>query len=304
MLAQTYRIGEIVFRVESDILFTGHVVDRLRQFEVDDTSPDVFCRLHRVDPVDSVLPPLRSSEIACFPRCVCAPSYSPDCALLRTAAVRARLLACLSHPDWVSLELSSGSATILDFIQREFALYYTPAYNFSSHYLGVALFAPFLTIFSAVAVHSSSLVRDGTAALFVAPDEGGKTTAATLSPTGTILCDDQNILRKDGDSIFVHSTPWGRHTSGPQQARLGGIFLLEQALDFEMIPIRPVDALEFLWNEHLSYYSFLPNKLKTQAFNLFYDACCQVPVYRLHFTKDYIDWDAVHAAMVRTPVAV
>jgi hypothetical protein len=58
-----------------------------------------------------------------------------------------------------------------------------------------------------------------------------------------------------------------------------------------------MDALEYLWREHQSYYFFLPGPLRRQAFGFLYDVCHQIPVYRMRFQKDYIDWDAVDAAM-------
>ena len=43
-------------------------------------------------------------------------------------------------------------------------------------------------------IHSAALVLDGAAALFFAPDEGGKTTIARHALPGMTMCDIQNIM--------------------------------------------------------------------------------------------------------------
>jgi hypothetical protein len=119
------------------------------------------------------------------------------------------------------------------------------------------------------------------------------------STDGLILSDDQVVLRKENNVVNAHGTPFGRITGGPCSARLGGIFLLEKAEHFELSSLQSVDMLEYIWATLPSYTFFLPNSLRIQAFQILYDACHQVPVYRMRFPKDYVDWDAIDAAMVR-----
>lgn len=76
-------------------------------------------------------------------------------------------------------------------------------------------------------------------------------------------------------------------------------FLLEKAPDFELIPIKPRDVLQFLWDEHIHSWCILPRHLKTQTFEILYNACHQAPAFRMRFPKDYLDWDAIDAAIVR-----
>jgi len=197
--------------------------------------------------------------------------------------------------------LRSSSVTIFDFAQRELDAFYTPDLGefLAKGRVGPSIFASFLPAFSAAMMHSSGLILNDAAALFLAPDGGGKTTVVRHSTAGTtILCDDQNILKKGGDAVIVYSTPWGLYTNGPKQARLGGLFLLEQAEHFKLIPLKPVDALEYLWYEHQGRL-FLPRSLRTRAFEILYDICYQAPVYRMRFPKDYVDWDVIDAAMAR-----
>ena len=69
------------------------------------------------------------------------------------------------------------------------------------------------------------------------------------------------------------------------------------SLHFELGPIRPAELVSLLWKENLTYTSVLPKPLKVQAFDLFCDLGNRVPVHRLRFPKDHVDWDAIDAAL-------
>lgn len=146
-------------------------------------------------------------------------------------------------------------------------------------------------------LHSSSSVLNNKAALFLARDEGGKTTVMKNATAQDVLSDDQNILKKENAVFFVHSTPWSTFPNGPRKARLGGLFMLEKASEFGLSRINPVDVLTYLWAEHVGYTLFMPKKLRVTAFDLLHEACRSAPTYLMRFSKDYINWDAVDRAM-------
>lgn len=124
------------------------------------------------------------------------------------------------------------------------------------------LFAAFLPQFSALMVHSSGVIRHRRAALFVAPDAGGKTTVLEQAAGGLLLNDDQVIVRKEGNELIAYATPFGGMTSGPCQAPLGGLFVLEKAPHFELTPFKPAALVQSLWDEHRAYTAILPRPLK------------------------------------------
>ena len=93
-------------------------------------------------------------------------------------------------------------------------------------------FAALLPHFDAMAIHSGGIVRHGRAILFVAPNDGGKTTAVQLSQGCPILHDDQVILRRGGGMVHAHATPFGRLTDGPLSAKLGAFLVLKKSLKF------------------------------------------------------------------------
>jgi hypothetical protein len=304
MITLTHRIAGITFRTETDVeaLFVQN--DSYDQFLVGGLKPDVYHRICVIDRETLTLPALSKKEKERISRCVCLPDDDLDVPPLRSPVVRDRLSSCLSRPEQMGLELYIFSVIIRDHVDRKIDFFYTSDCSEVLDDPGLEhifrrMFASFLPAFSAVMVHSSGLVRHGRTALFLAPDEGGKTTVVELSTDGTILCDDQIVLRREDDTLMAHGTPWGHINGGPQAAKVGAFFLLEKAVQFELIPLKAIDAVEYFWEEHLFYRAFLPKKLRLKAFEVITAACHQAPVYRMRFPEDYVDWDAIDAAMVK-----
>jgi hypothetical protein len=159
------------------------------------------------------------------------------------------------------------------------------------------LLVTFLPQFAGLMVHCAGVIRGDRAALFLAPDSGGKSTVLRRATDGFILSDDQVILRKQGSEFIAHATPLGLMTSGPGSARLGGIFILRKADHFALEPLSPLELVCAFWRDPGNLSRLIPKSLKLRAFDLFYDICHQVPVYRMSFPKHYVDWDAIDSAM-------
>jgi len=160
-----------------------------------------------------------------------------------------------------------------------------------------SLLITFLPLFSALMVHCAGVIRNNRATLFLAPDEGGKTTVLKQSPGAPLLSDDQVIVRKEEGEFMAHATPLGLMTSGPCQAPVGGLFVLCKADQFALEPIRPAEVVQAFWKDPGNYTRLLPKRFKMPAFDLFYEACHRVPTYRMYFPKDYVDWAAIDAAL-------
>ena len=331
MFVLTHKIAGITFQTESDVEINSIQKDFFQQFLTDDSKPDVYHRVQGIDRDTLTLPPISEEEKARISRCIFPPYLGPGTLtlpplisekearisrraplpsddlgvpLLRSPSVRSRLESCLDHPEQVGLALHIFSVVIHDYVHHTIDIFYPTERReiFKGPWVENGfrrMFTSFLPAFSAVMVHSSGLIRNGTAALFLSPDEGGKSTVLERSTDGVVLCDDRNIFRKEGDTFFAYGTPWGRITNPSRRARIGGLFLLEKASDFELVPIKPRDVLQFLWNEHRHDWRLFPKNLRTQTFEILYDTCHQAPVYRMRFPKDYVDWDAIDAAMVR-----
>jgi hypothetical protein len=201
---------------------------------------------------------------------------------------------------------------IRDFQRKQLNIFYTDSFEgplqdrhvlIPEYYIAANLahiFSSYLPCFSSFLFHSAGIIRGDKAALFLAPDAGGKTTVVANANGVTILNDDQIIVQKKKGMFIAHSTPFGGITSGLYQAKVGALFLLEKAADFRIETIAPSTLVQFLWAEHHNYTFFLPKGIKKRAFEMLSHICRQIPAYRMYFTKDGIDWDLVDAAIEKT----
>lgn len=303
----THRIAGITFRTESDVPIPYLEKEPFTFFQIDPVAPDIRYRITQLDSQASALPPLDQNERKRIVRTVSFPRHWQDKLLLQSPAVRERVRVGLEQPELVHIGLAWNRAIIHNFARNEVDLLYPSemAKDFSKPVILARYrntFAPLLPNFSALMIHGSGVIRQGRTALFLAPDEGGKTTVVqcalhTATPA-LILNDDQVVLRQEGNRVYAHGTPFGLLTSGPHQARLGGLFLLEKASRFELLPMPPADTLQYIWGEHHHIWTLLPKVLRVRAFEILANACYQVPTYRLRFPKDSIDWAAIDEAML------
>ena len=226
-----------------------------------------------------------------------------DSPVWRSPSVRAWLRTALEAPESVRLVMRDAAVAVLDFGRTE-AEYFAAIPGDPVVVAGPGLWeiGPFLPSLSSAVVHSLGVVRSGIAGLFLATDGGGKTTVADLMPRGIILSDDQVVLRLQPEGLWAHSTPWGMVGMHPANAPLGAYFLLEHGDRFELTPVPAKAVLEYLWQEGLIHYHMLPRKLKVQAFDLLWHMSRQVPAYRVRFTKDFIDWDAIDQVLSKQMV--
>jgi hypothetical protein len=299
----THQIAGVTFRTESDTPIPHLLALPFIRFQVDQKLPDVRYRTKQLDSSAMSLGPLSDDECESMVRMVGFPKQWLDKPFLRSPEIRARLRTLLDQPEMAHIDLRWNRVIIRDYVSNQLDLFYSPdkRADFSEPIFIAAyrnLLASFLLNFSAVALHSSGAIRNGTAAVFLAQDEGGKTSVVEQLSEETILNDDHVVLRLDGGIVTVHGSPFGPLTCGPRQVSLGGFFWLEKASKFELIPIHPWDVLQFLWNEHMHQWLVLPKVLRVRAYEILATACRQAVTYRMRFPKDYVDWYAIDKAMV------
>jgi hypothetical protein len=303
MIVVTHQIAGIIFRTESNSYLPRLQEEHFERFRVSNKiEPDISHRIQKINPDSISLSFQTSEEQERVSRNKHDSSEKLESPLLCYPALRTRLKECLDRQDQVDIRLDKDQVTIRNFARRELDIFCSPEFGGNPSEFHVSanfprMFSSFLPCFSAILIHSSGVIRKGKAAVFLAPGEGGKTTVVKLSTGMPVLHDDQIVFRMEGDVISAYATPMGRNTSGPCQARIGALFMLEKATHFELEPLKPADLVQCLWTEHIGYTFFLPKNLKKQAFQILSNVCYKVPVYRMRFPKDYVDWDAIDAAM-------
>jgi len=305
----THKIAGIIFRTCSNAWIPSLRQDLLDQFLIGDVAPDVRHFVRQVGSDSATLSRLGRKEQEMLLRWDRISVDWLNDSVLKYPEVHSRLFDVVDRPEEIKVWIDKNYVYICDFKCNRLDLFYTeefggyvkeqhkymPEYYVASNFR--QMFSSFLSQFSAILLHGAGLIRRNRAVLFLAPDEGGKTTVVKQSNGEPVLSDDQLILRKKGDDIIAHGTPFGAMTSGPCQATLGAIFVLEKASYFQLEPISPSNLIHCLWTAHRNYTFFLPQRLKKYAFQTLIDICHQVPVYMMQFPKDYVDWDAIDAAM-------
>lgn len=328
-----HSIAGIIFLTEANVALTTSKKDWLQGFIIDEPTKiaDVFHQFHRIEDKDIILPPLGAKERERISRCnlqtqlgrgsFILPPFvrnknkngddfggsqsvqNPlDVPLLRSSIVKERLEACLDHPEQIRLTLHLFSIEIYDYQSHRIDVFYRSELqwvleNYPLENGVRRMFTSFLPSFSCVMLHSSGIIRNDRASIFVAPDAGGKSTVLKNRNEGIVLSDDQNVVRKEGGIFKVYSTPWGHLNSGPQSTPLGGLFFLEKAPDFKLISIKSREMFEFIWQEHMHVWDVLPKNLRRKAFEVLAEICYHTPCYRMQFPRDYVDWDAIDSAL-------
>jgi hypothetical protein len=308
----THKIAGIIFRTESNARIPKILERPFDQFSVDPVQADVIHSISRIS-LDSSeqAPPLTLQEQQHLSGLTEAIPNWLESPLLRAERVRARLSVLPISPQDRDIWIDAHHVTIRDFSRKRLDIFYTDAFRQDSSRLPALkpeyhiaanlsqIFSSYLPCFSAFLLHSSGVIRGKGAALFLAPDEGGKTTVLGHLNGEPILSDDHTLLRLEDDGAMAHGTPFGTMTNGFCRARVGALFMLFKSSHFHIEPMAPSELLNFIWAEHRDYTFFLPRPLKKQAFQIISRICYQTPVYRMYFPKDHVDWSAIDRAMDR-----
>ena len=291
-IKRTYVIGglHIAIRTPQNQIFQKNI--QFDAFRGNAAAADICWEYQIIRSADLVLPPLDPQN---DPRLARAYRIGHESPLLAAIQVHTRLEKARGHTDMLVVEMHQGAMTILDFSTQRGDMFFNPDFGIQlrQHGIGPVMLALYMPHFSAMLVHASAIVRNGKAAVFLAPDEGGKTTAVRLSPAGTILGDDQVLVRQTHDGFQVSGTPWGLYFNSKLQAPLSGLFLLEKSEHFALNPLQPGELSRYLWAEHKNQLTILPPPLQTKASEITVAISNSAPTWKLSFSKNAIDWEAI-----------
>jgi hypothetical protein len=297
----SHRFAGITFQTELDLHIEYLRYKRFQKFEVRNINPDVTIRYRGISFDGDVTKDLKRNKQT-LPDYVDKASWYLESPALNSQILWDILEQRREHSHAVTIELHAQAATVFDFVARDLFILYNKFSDqkelLARSQVSAVSYATFLPLFSATMLHSAGVTLGNKVAIFLAPDEGGKTTVAKQSPlTSTVLCDDQVVLRKEENAFMAYGSPWGMISDAHQAKPLGGFFLIEHAENFELIPVKPRLIFDYLWREHEHYRYFLPKHLRLQAFNLLYEVCHVVPCYQMRFPKDYVNWDIIDKAI-------
>jgi hypothetical protein len=290
-----YRIADIVFSIEVNAKLSLHLGELFSKFQIRAFPPDVRFRLHLL-PSCAESPPKSPLRKEAFKQSVVF-FFDESSPFFDVKDVQQKLQEALENPEQVVLEVRKSSMLIVNIARRQLDLFYDQSVLWPQCIVRPRILALFLPSFSAFMVHSAAVLRGGKAALFPACDGGGKSTAAGLAPCDSVLSDDQNIVRIVDHKARVFPAPWGKTTNAGHHGELGAVFLLEKDHSFSITEAKRREVVQFLWNENSPYWSFMPKEERIRSFEIIMKALRSVPTYRMRFSKDYVDWEAVDRAM-------
>ena len=221
--------------------------------------------------------------------------YSP----FRKAALK-----CIDNPGMFHIALNWNRAIVRNYAENIYSLFYPiEKRDELNSLLFIArlrsLVGNVFPNFDSVMIHGASLLFGDKAAVFLAKDEGGKSTLIKMSEDKKILSDDHIVLKKRNDKITVHATPFGELTDGPLSGRLAGLFLLEKSENFSIEKIDPEEVLQFIWNDQFVKWYQYPKPLRVKIFEIINYTSRSIPLYRLKFPRNSIEWDEIEKRLRR-----
>ncbi len=145
-----------------------------------------------------------------------------------------------------------------------------------------------------IAIHASSLIRNGKAYLFPGKSGMGKTTLVRLSPDATLLTDEISLVRGIGIDPVAFGTPFHGDLGIPGQntcAPISGLYFPVKDKKSYLKKLSPKRALEKLL-PNVVFFS-QNQKLLRKVFYLSYELVMSLPCYDLHFLPEPSFWSLI-----------
>ena len=151
-------------------------------------------------------------------------------------------------------------------------------------------------------VHAAALARDREGHLFMGNSGSGKTTLAKHCTGCHVLSDDAPIITKKNGELFVYPSPY--HQMGLEEsldkdviqmsAKIKGIYFLIKDTQFFLENVSSGEALLMILKHYIHFFPYLSTQAKMALFDLFFEACYEIPRYHLHFRRDQDVWSMIN----------
>jgi hypothetical protein len=156
----------------------------------------------------------------------------------------------------------------------------------------------FTPSFQVVLLHASAVLIDDQAVLFLAYDEGGKTTAAQLSQPYPIIGDDRIMAFQTNGRWYCHATPWNAHIQAPLAPYpIKAFFLLKKEQKFNISPVSKIHVISHILSESLHYRQTQPESYRNRHFEMIASLVNQVPCFSLEFNKTCLDMSSIKSSI-------
>ena len=231
----------------------------------------------------------------------CDPARPAGSAVLEHRLTAHQLLQRVGRP--IDLAVDAICAGCLDG-----CLAYCPAARSARLYLGgpsAAMYAPLyrlMWMFLAQAlgdlgcffVHAAAVAADGRGYLFIGDSGVGKSTLAANVQRGDVLADDGPLFtRMAGGGFAAHASPYHQwmngaahgHRPNATRARIAALYFLDRNRQPANARLAPSRAVPMLLQRFVHFWGYLSTGARLAAFDLFIDACHNLPVYYRNVPK-------------------
>lgn len=140
-------------------------------------------------------------------------------------------------------------------------------------------------------LHAATVVRNGGAYVFTGKSGAGKSTVASLSPSGSVLTDEISLLRFMEGAWHAFGTPfWGEFRAEGANIRVPivGVYVLSQASENRIEHLSASAVLRSIL-PNILFFSREP-EVTRKLLRLLTEFIVAVPCYRLSFRKDPDFW--------------
>ena len=149
-----------------------------------------------------------------------------------------------------------------------------------------------------VIFHSSSVVENDEAYLFLGHSGAGKTTITTLSKDKILLGDDMNLIHKIDGKFYVSAGAIGGVTDTSKVLNnlypLKAAFWLKQSLENKIEDFSSSEASsKYLASMANLFWNQLDKQTIEQVMDFSFKMAASVPLKRLHFKKDKEFWNVI-----------
>lgn len=165
----------------------------------------------------------------------------------------------------------------------------TPRLN----YFLIYLLANFGAINDGVFLHGAGAILDGQAFAVLGNPGAGKSTAIGLIEHDFLLSDDMLMMRFKGEQPVLHATPLGPNSGGPASAPFKAVFFPEKSDRFALQPLTKLKAIEEYYRGQSGYWERVFKPYRCLHFEKVCQLFSRVRAYKMSFTKDYIDNQAI-----------
>lgn len=143
-------------------------------------------------------------------------------------------------------------------------------------------------------LHAATVVNKGRAYVFTGKSGAGKSTVASLSPTGTVLTDEISLLKFVDGAWHAFGTPfWGefRADGANVHAPIARLYFLNQSLEDRVEKVSTRESLRALLPNVLFFSR--ERQMTEDLFSLLGEFIKSVPCGRLFFRKDHAFWNVI-----------